>query len=161
MKAARILFIIGTIHWFLLTIGHPILVDFNLVLGRPGPFGPEVVPDGNLVRETLLGNTWDFGWLGSTSAQNAFAGYSVWLWASTFFLGLIDVVIGLSRELPHKLFYRLTILNLVAYVVFTVYSFVFFVRAPQFNGVVGILMFGLAAWLLAREHDGQAAQAAR
>ena len=161
MKAARVLFIIGTIHWFLLTIGHPILVDFNLGLGRPGPFGPEVVPDGNLVRETLLRNTWDFGWLGSTSAQNAFASYSVWLWASTFFLGLIDVVIGLSRKLPRELFYRLTLLNLAAYVVFTVYSFVFFVRAPQFNGVVGILMFGLAAWLMAREHDGQAAHASR
>ena len=150
MKAARILFIIGTIHWFLLTIGHPILIDFNLVLGRPGPFGPEVVPDGNLVRETLTRNVWDFGWVGSTSVQNAFAGYSVWLWASTFFLGLINVVIGLSRELPHILFYRLTIINLLAYVVFTVYAFVFFVGAPQFNGVVGTAMFALAVILVKR-----------
>ena len=37
----RLLFLIGTIHWFLLTIGHPIFVDINLVLGPPGTLGPE------------------------------------------------------------------------------------------------------------------------
>ena len=148
---ARLLFIIGTIHWFLLTIGHPILVDINLVLGLPGPLGPEVIPDGDLVRETLIQNTWDFGWLGNTTAHRALSGYSLWLWISTLFLGLINVVIGLSPALPRVLLYRLTLLNLAAYAVFTVYSFVFFVYLPLFNGVVATTAFGLAALSMVRE----------
>ncbi len=148
---ARILFIIGTIHWFLLTIGHPILVDINLVLGLPGPLGPEVLPDGDGLRAAMIATTWDFGWLGETTAHRAVSGYSMWLWVSTFFLGLIDVVIGLSPALPRVLLYRLTVLNLMAYAVFTVFSFVFFVYLPLFNGVVATTAFALALWSMARE----------
>jgi hypothetical protein len=127
------------------------LVDVNLVLGLPGPLGPEVLPDGDRLRAALIANTWDFGWLGKTTAHRAFSGYSIWLWTSTLFLGLIDVVIGLSLELPRKLFYRLTVLNLLAYVVFTVFSFVSFVYAPLFNGVVATIAFALGTCSLALE----------
>ncbi len=155
---ARILFIVGTIHWFLLTIGHPILVDINLVLGLPGPLGPEVLPDGDDLRSAMIATTWDFGWLGDTTAHRAISGYSMWLWVSTFFLGLINVVIGLSPSLPRVLLYRLTVLNLVAYAVFTVFSFVFFVYLPLFNGAVATTAFALALWSMAREDaQGQAA----
>ncbi len=75
----------------------------------------------------------------------------MWLWVSTFFLGLINVVIGLSPALPRVLLYRLTILNLLAYVAFTVFSFIFFVYLPLFNGVVATTAFGLAALSMARE----------
>ena len=149
--AVRILFIIGTIHWFLLAIGHPILVDINLVLGRQGPFGPEVIPDGDQLRSAMIANTWEFGWLGRTNAHSALSGFSMWLPVSCLFLGLFNVVIGLSRKLPRELFFRLTVLNTVAYLVFTVFAFLFFVRAPQFNGVVATPLFALAAILLARE----------
>ena len=60
---ARLLFLIGTIHWFLFASGHSIIVDIDFVLGMHSPLGPEVLPDGDLVRETLIANTWDFGWL--------------------------------------------------------------------------------------------------
>ncbi len=75
-------------------------------------------------------------------------------------IAFINVVIGLSRKLPRELFFQLTLLNLVAYALFTVYSFVFFVRAPQFNGVVATPAFAVAAILIARvgRHDEQASQ---
>ena len=38
---ARTLFLIGTIFWFSLAIGHPVLVDIDLVLGLHSPIGPE------------------------------------------------------------------------------------------------------------------------
>ncbi len=151
MKAARILFVVGTIHWFLLSIGHPILVDINLVLGLPGPLGPEVLPDGDQLRSAMIANTWEFGWLGNTTAHRALSGFSLWVPVSTLFLGLFNIVIGLSRALPRELFYRLTVLNTVAYAAFTVFAFAFFVRAPQFNGVIATPVFALAAWLIARE----------
>lgn len=156
---AGVLFVIGTIHWFLLTLGHPILVDINLVLGLPGPLGPEVLPDGDELRLAMIANTWEFGWLGNTTAHRAISGFSLWLPVSTLFLGLIDVVIGLSRALPRELLHRLTVFNLVAYAAFTVFAFVFFVYLPLFDGVVGTIMFALAAWLMAREHDGQEVRA--
>jgi len=34
----------------------------------------------------------------------------------------------------------------LAYAVFTVFAFVFFVYLPRFNGVVGAVAFLLAAW---------------
>jgi len=46
-KIVRILFLIGTIHWFLIFLIHPILVDIDLVLGLHSPIGPEVWPDEN------------------------------------------------------------------------------------------------------------------
>ena len=79
----------------------------------------------------------------------------MWLWVSTFFLGLINVVVGLSPALPRVLLYRLTILNLLAYVVFTVFSLVFFVYLPLSNGVVATIAFGLAALSMARDGLGK------
>ena len=91
---ARLLFLIGTIHWFLFASGHSIIVDIDFVLGMHSPLGPEVLPDGNLVRETLIANTWDFGWLGVANAHTALSGFSIWLGVSALFFGLIDAVIG-------------------------------------------------------------------
>ena len=105
---ARLLFIIGTIHWFLFASGHSIIVDIDFVLGMHSPLGPKVLPDGDLVRETLISNTWDFGWLGVANPHRALSGFSIWLGVSAFFFGLINAVIGLSRKLPRELFYRLT-----------------------------------------------------
>ncbi len=151
MKNARILFLVGTIPWFLTAIGHPILVDLNLVLGLHPSIGPEVRPDGDQVRSMLIANTWDFGWMGATTAHRALSGFSLWLPTSAFFFGLINVVIGRSPALPHALFYRLTVLNAAASAVFAVFAFVSFVYAPQFNGVVGTAVFALAARAMARE----------
>ena len=69
----------GTIVWFLTTIGHPVLVDIDLVLGLHSPIGPEVRPGGDQVRWMLIANTWDFGWLGETTAHRALSGFSLWL----------------------------------------------------------------------------------
>ena len=148
---ARLLFLIGTIHWFLFASGHSIIVDIDFVLGRHSPLGPEVLPDGDLVRETLISNTWDFGWLGVVNTHRALSGFSIWLGVSAFFFGLIDAVIGLSRKLPRELFYRLAVINAVAYAVLTVFAFVCWIRAPQLNGVVGTVVFALAAYMIARE----------
>ena len=155
---ARLLFIIGTVHWFLFASAHSMIVDIDFVLGMHSPLGPEVLPDGSLVRETLIANTWDFGWLGVANAHTALSGFSIWLGVSAFFFGLIDAVIGLSRKLPRELFYRLSVINAVAYAVLTVFAFVFWIRAPQLNGVVGTVVFALAAWSMARElaQDAQA-----
>ncbi len=54
------------------------LVDIDLVLGLHSPIGPEVRSDADL-RSTLIANTWDFGWLGATSAHRARSGFSLWL----------------------------------------------------------------------------------
>ena len=145
------LFLVGTIIWFLIAIGHPVLVDIDLVLGVHSPLGPEVLPDGDLVRETLISNTWDFGWLGVANSHRALSGFSIWLGVSAFFFGLINAVIGLSRKLPRELFYRLTVINALAYAVLTVFAFVCWIKAPQLNGVVGTVVFALAALMLARE----------
>jgi len=91
------LFIVGTIIWFLIAIGHPVLVDIDLVLGVHSPIGPEVRPDADL-RSTLIANTRDFGWLGATTAYRALSGISLWLPTSAFFLGLSNVVIGAEVE---------------------------------------------------------------
>ncbi len=148
---ARLLFIIGTIHWFLFASGHSLIVDIDFVLGMHSPLGPEVLPDGDLVRKTLISNTWDFGWLGVANPHRALSGFSIWLGVSAFFFGLINAVIGLSRKLPRELFYRLAVINAVAYAVLTVFAFVCWVKAPQLNGVVGTVVFALAALSLARE----------
>ena len=147
----RLLFLIGTIHWFLFASGHSIIVDIDFVLGMHSPLGPEVLPDGDLVRETLISNTWDFGWLGVANPHRALSGFSIWLGVSAFFFGLINSVIGLSRKLPRELFYRLSVINAVAYAVLTEFSFVCWIRAPQLNGVVGTIMFAFAARSIARE----------
>ena len=157
LKIARILFLIGTIHWFLIFLIHPILVDIDLVLGLHSPIGPEVRPDGAGVRSMLIANTWDFGWGGTTNVHRVLSGFSLWVPASAFFLGLINIVIGLSKKLPHALFFRLTVLNAVAYAVFTVFAFLCFVRLPQLNGVGGTVLFTLAAFLMAREQPAGAA----
>ena len=115
------------------------------------PLGPEVLPDGDLVRETLISNTWDFGWLGVANSHRALSGFSIWLGVSAFFFGLINAVIGLSRKLPRELFYRLTVINALVYAVLTVFAFVCWIKAPQLNGVVGTIAFVLAALTLARE----------
>ena len=146
----KILFVIGTIHWFGIFLVHPILVDIDLVLGRHSPIGPEVRPDGDAVRSMLIANTWEFGLLGRTTAHRALSGFSLWVPMSAFFIGLINLVIGLSPKLPQALFSRLTVLNLVAYAVFTVFAFTFFVRLPQLNGVTGTVLFGLATYGMAR-----------
>ncbi len=151
MKTARLLFLIGTIHWVLFASGHSLIVDIDFVLGMDGPLGPEVIPDGNLVRETLIANTWDFGWLGVVNSHRALSGFSIWLGVSAFFFGLFSAVIGLSRKLPRELFYRLAVINAVAYAVLTVFAFVCWIKAPQLNGVVGTVVFALAALSLARE----------
>ena len=148
---ARLLFLIGTIHWFLFASGHSIIVDIDFVLGMHSPLGPKVLPDGDLVRETLISNTWDFGWLGVANPHRALSGFSIWLGVSAFFFGLINAVIGLSRKLPRELFYRLTVINALAYAVLTVFAFVCWIKAPQLNGVVGTVMFALAALILPRE----------
>ena len=147
----RLLFLIGTIHWFLFASAHSLIVDIDFVLGMHSPLGPEVLPDGDLVRETLISNTWDFGWLGVANPHRALSGFSIWLGVSAFFFGLINSVIGLSRKLPRELFYRLSVINAVAYAVLTVFSFVCWIRAPQLNGVVGTIVFALAARSMARE----------
>ena len=67
----RLLFLIGTIHWFLFASAHSLIVDIDFVLGMHSPLGPEVIPDGDLVRETLIANTWDFGWQGVASSSIA------------------------------------------------------------------------------------------
>lgn len=151
MMNSRLLFLIGTIHWFLFASGHSVIVDIDFVLGMHSPLGPEVLPDGDLVRETLISNTWDFGWLGVANPHRALSGFSIWLGVSAFFFGLINSVIGLSRKLPRELFYRLSVINAVAYAVLTVFSFVCWIRAPQLNGVVGTIMFALAARSIGRE----------
>ena len=148
---ARLLFLIGTIHWFLFASAHSFIVDIDFVLGMDGPLGPEVIPDGNLVRETLISNTWDFGWLGVVNSHRGLSGFSIWLGVSAFFFGLINAVIGLSSKLPRELFYRLSVINAVTYAVLTVFSFVCWIRAAQLNGVVGTVVFALAALMLARE----------
>ncbi len=148
---ARILFLIGTIHWFLFSSGHSIIVDIDFVLGMHSPLGPEVLPDGDLVRETLIANTWDFGWLGVVNPHRALSGFSIWLGVSAFFFGLFSAVIGLSRKLPRELFYRLSVINALAYAVITVFAFVCWIRAPQLNGVVGTVVFALAAFAIARQ----------
>ena len=149
----RILFLIGTIHWFLFASGHSMIVDIDFVLGMHSPLGPEVLPDGDIVRETLISNTWDFGWLGVANPHRALSGFSIWLGVSAFFFGLINAVIGLSRKLPRELFYRLTVINALAYAVLTVFAFVCWIKAPQLNGVVGTVVFTLAACLIAREQS--------
>ena len=150
---ARFLFLIGTIHWFLFASCHSIIVDIDFVLGMHSPLGPEVLPDGDRVRDTLISNTWDFGWLGVANPHRAFSGFSIWLGVSAFFFGLIDAVIGLSRKLPRELFYRLTVINASAYAVLTVFAFVCWIKAPQLNGVVGTTAFVLAAVTLARHQS--------
>lgn len=110
-----------------------------------------MIPDGDLVRETLIANTWDFGWLGVTNAHRALSGFSIWLGVSAFFFGLIDAVIGLSRKLPRELFYRLAVINAVTYAALTVFAFVFWINPPQVNGVTGTVLFGLAALVMRRE----------
>ena len=78
MMNSRLLFLIGTIHWFLFASGHHLIVDIDFVLGMHSPLGPEVLPDGDLVRETLISNTWDFGWLGVVGTiMFAFAARSI------------------------------------------------------------------------------------
>ena len=119
----RLLFLIGTTHWFLFASGHSLIVDIDFVLGMHSPLGPKVLPDGDLVGQTLIANTWDFGWLGVANAHTALSGFSIWLGVSAFFFGLIDAVIGLSRKLPRELFYRLSVINAVAYAVLTVFAF--------------------------------------
>ncbi len=151
MKIARLLFLIGTIHWFLFASGHSLIVDIDFVLGMHGPLGPEVIPDGDLVRETLISNTWDFGWLGVVNIHRALSGFSIWLGVSAFFFGLINAVIGLSRKLPRELFYRLSVINAVTYAVLTVFAFAAWIRAPQLNGVTGTVLFTLAAIMIARQ----------
>ena len=128
-------------------------MDINLVLGLPGPLGPEVVPDGDALRSAMMANTWEFGWLGNTTAHRALSGFSLWLPVSTLLLGLFNIAIGLSPALPRRLFYRLTVLNLIAYLVFTLFAFAFFVRAPQFNGVVASIAFALATLFAARAQE--------
>ena len=140
----RLLFLIGTIHWFLFASAHSMIVDIDFVLGMHSPLGPEVLPDGDLVRETLIANTWDFGWQGVANSHRALSGFSIWLGVSAFF-------IGLSRKLPRELFYRLAVINAVAYAVLTVFAFACWIKAPQLNGVVGTVVFALAALMLARE----------
>ena len=107
---------------------HSLIVDTDFVLGMHSPLGPEVIPDGDLVRETLIANTWDFGRLGVANAHTALSGFSIWLGVSAFFFGLIDAN-GLSRKLPRELFYRLSVINAVAYAVLTVFAFVFWIAA--------------------------------
>ena len=77
----RLLFLIGTIHWFLFASAHSLIVGIDFVLGMHSPLGSEVLPDGDLVRETLIANT-------------ALSGFSIWLGVSALFFGLIDAVIG-------------------------------------------------------------------
>jgi hypothetical protein len=108
----------------------------------------------------MMANTWEFGWLGNTTAHRAISGFSLWLPVSTLFLGLFNIVIGLSRALPRDLFYRLTVLNLTAFVVFTLFAAAFFVYLPLFNGVVATILFALAARSLAREGTQESAKAA-
>ena len=45
MNYSRLLFLIGTIHWFLFASGHSIIVDIDFVLGMHSPLGPEVLPN--------------------------------------------------------------------------------------------------------------------
>ncbi len=151
MKNARILFLVGTIPWFLTAIGHPILVDLNLVLGLHPSIGPEVRPDGDQVRSMLIANTWDFGWMGATTAHRALSGFSLWLPTSALFIGLINIIIGRSPELPRALFYRLTVLNAAVSAVFSVFAFICFIYPPLLNGVVSTVVFVLAARSIARE----------
>ena len=99
----RLLFLIGTIHWFLFASAHSMIVDIDFVLGMHSPLGPEVLPDGDLVRETLISSTWDFGRNGVANTHRALSGFSIWLGVSAFFFGLINAVIGLSRKLPREL----------------------------------------------------------
>ena len=146
----RLLFLIETIHWFLFASAHSMIVDIDFVLGMHSPLGAEVLPDGDLVRATLIANTWDFGWQGVANSHWALSGFSIWLGVSAFFFGLINAVIGLSRKLPRELFYRLTVINAVAYTVLTVFAFVCWIKAPQLNGVVGTVVFALAALSIAR-----------
>ncbi len=56
--------------------------------------------------------------------------------------------------MPRELFYRLTVINALAYAVLTVFAFVCWIKAPQLNGVVGTVAFTLAACLIAREQSG-------
>ena len=151
MKYSRILFLIGTVHWFLFASVHSIIVDIDFVLGMHSPLGPEVLPDGDLVRETLISSTWDFGRNGVANTHRALSGFSIWLGVSAFFFGLINAVVGLSRKLPRELFYRLAVVNALAYAVLTVFAFFFWIIPPQVNGVVGTVVFALAAYLIARE----------
>ena len=81
----RRLFLIGTVHWFLFASAHSMIVDIDFLLGMHSPLGPEVLPDGNLVRETLIANTWDFGWQGVANSHRALSGFSIWLGVSAFF----------------------------------------------------------------------------
>ena len=148
---ARLLFLIGTIHWFLFASGHSVIVDIDFVLGMDGPLGPEVIPDGDLVRETLIANTWDFGWLGVVNAHRALSGFSIWLGVSAFFFGLFSAVIGLSRKLPRELFFRMAVINALTYAAITAFAFACWIRAPQLNGITGTVLFTLAAILIARE----------
>ena len=80
----RLLFLIGTIHWFLFASAHSMIVDIDFVLGTHSPLGPEVIPDGDLVREKLIANTCDFGWQGVAN-YSALSGFSIWLGVSAFF----------------------------------------------------------------------------
>ena len=148
---ARLLFLLGTIQWLAFTLIHPILVDIDLVLGLHSPIGPEVRPDGDNLRLALIANTWDFGWGGETIAHRALSGFSRWVPTSSLFFALINVTIGRSPALPHALLYRLTIINAAAMAVFTVFAFTCFVRLPQIGGVAGTILFGLAAYSMARE----------
>ena len=85
------------------------------------------------------------------NTHRALSGFSIWLGVSAFFFGLIDAVIGLSRKLPRELFYRLSVINAVTYAVLTLFAFAAWIRAPQLNGVVGTVVFALAALLMMRE----------
>ena len=50
---SRILFLIGTIHWFGIGVLHPMLAAIDFLMGRCSSIEPEVRPDGSLVRVTL------------------------------------------------------------------------------------------------------------
>jgi hypothetical protein len=115
-------------------------VDVLTIHGRSSL--AQFIPHADLL-DTMEKTTISYGFLGSTSAFLAFAGFSFWSVLLLTFLGIVYLLLARQAGVVLRPF---TLFGLVVSVIFTVIAFIFFIWPPAVGAIQAAILFA-ASWI--------------
>jgi hypothetical protein len=139
LQKQRFFFRAGSGVWIAGGIGHFVLVDALTLHGHTRI--SQFVPRGDLL-SLMKGTTLTFGYLGSTTAFAAMAGFSIWVALSLVLLGFVYFLVSRQVDLALRPF---TLLGLAVSAIFTGVAAACFIYPAALGGLLATALF-VASW---------------
>jgi hypothetical protein len=138
MHKQRFFFRAGSAVWIAGGVGHLVLVDALTLHGRTRV--SQFVPRGDIL-SVMETTTLTFGYLGSTTAFAAMAGFSVWVALSLALLGIVYLLVARQESVALRPF---TLLGLAVSATFTGVAATCFIYPAALGGLLATALFAVS-----------------